>query len=121
MKKLLTPAKARAWLSHQGISVAQWAREHSFTYSLTLEVLSGRKPCRSGMSHNIALALGMKDGIPTTRPGRVTPAPGKPRAAVGPASQGVVVNSADFKPAAPGAGKRGKPKAAASRATTSTH
>ena len=81
MKKLRTHAQARAWLSYQGISVAQWAREHGFTYSLTLEVLSGRKPCQSGMSHNIAVALGMKDGVPTTRPGRVTPAHSKPRAA----------------------------------------
>lgn len=80
MKKLRTHAQARAWLSYQGISVAQWAREHGFTYSLTLEVLSGRKPCQSGMSHNIAVALGMKDGVPTTRPGRVTPSHSKPRA-----------------------------------------
>lgn len=80
MKTLRTPAEARAWLSYLGISVAQWARENGFTYSLTQEILSGRKKCLRGMSHNIAVALGMKDGVPTTRPGRVTPAPGKPRA-----------------------------------------
>jgi len=36
-------------------------------------VLTGRRPCRSGQSHNIAVALGMKAGIPTTRPARVAP------------------------------------------------
>lgn len=71
MKKLRTSEEARAWLSYQGISVAQWVRENDFTYSLTLEVLAGRKRCKSGMSHNIAVALGMKEGVPTTRPGRI--------------------------------------------------
>lgn len=89
MKTLRTPAQARAWLSYQGISVAQWARENGFTYSLTQEILSGRKKCLRGMSHNIAVKLGMKEGVPTTRPGRVTPALGKPRAAAGRASHGM--------------------------------
>ena len=89
MKKLRTHAQARAWLSYQGISVAQWTRENGFTYSLTLEVLSGRKPCQSGMSHNIAVALGMKEGVPTTRPGRVSPASGKACAAASHTSHAV--------------------------------
>lgn len=70
-----TPEEARAWLGYQGISVAQWAREHSFSDQLVREVLAGRKRCLRGQCHNIALALGMKEGTPTDRPGRVPPAP----------------------------------------------
>lgn len=70
MKKLRTPEEARAWLEHQGISIAQWSREHNVHHALVREILSGRKKCRFGASHNIAVLLGMKDGVITTRPGR---------------------------------------------------
>lgn len=72
--KLRTHKEARAWLDFQGISIAQWAREHGFSDSLVREVLAGRKKCRRGQSHNIAIALNMKAGMRTTRPGRVAPA-----------------------------------------------
>lgn len=55
---------------HLGISIAQWAREHAFSEPLVREILAGRKKCGYGASHNIAIALGMKAGVPTTRPGR---------------------------------------------------
>ncbi|MBB5204426.1 gp16 family phage-associated protein [Inhella inkyongensis] len=74
MKQLRTPAQARAWLDFQGISIAQWAREHQVHHSLVREILAGRKKCLRGMSHNIAVLLGMKAGVITTRPGRVRPA-----------------------------------------------
>ena len=74
MTKLRTSEEARAWLSFQGIGVTQWARENKFPPGLVAEVLSGRKKCGRGMSHNIAVKLGMKDGVITTRPGRVAPA-----------------------------------------------
>jgi gp16 family phage-associated protein len=70
MTKLRTHEQARAHLSHQGISIAQWAREHGYNYSIVLEVLAGRKKCSFGASHNIAVALGMKQGVATSRPGR---------------------------------------------------
>lgn len=72
--KLRTHTEARAWLDYQGISIAQWAREHQFADSLVREILAGRKKCKRGMSHNIAIALGMKAGVLTTRPGRGSPA-----------------------------------------------
>jgi len=65
--------QARAWLDQQGVTIAQWASEHGFNEGLVHEVLTGRRPCRRGQSHNIAVALGMKAGIPTTRPARVAP------------------------------------------------
>ena len=57
-----TPEEARAWLDYQGITVAQWARENGMHDSLVREVLAGRKKCLRGMSHNIAVLLGMKRG-----------------------------------------------------------
>jgi len=69
-----TPEEARAWLDYQGISIAQWSRENSVHHSLVREILAGRKKCLRGMSHNIAVLLGMKDGVITNRPGRGTPA-----------------------------------------------
>lgn len=73
MSKLRTHDQARAWLSYQGISVAQWARERGFSEALCREILAGRKKCLRGQSHNIAVALGMKAGVPTTKPARVAP------------------------------------------------
>ena len=70
MTKTLNHTQAKAALSRQGISVAQWAREGSFSEALVREILAGRKKCGYGSSHNIAIALGMKHGVPTTRPGR---------------------------------------------------
>ena len=70
MKKLRTPDEARAWLDYQGISISQWAREHDVHQSLVREILAGRKKCMRGMSHNIAVLLGMKAGVITDRPGR---------------------------------------------------
>ena len=62
MKKLRTPAEARAWLEYQGISIAQWARENEKSDSLVREILAGKKKCHRGESHNIAVDLGIKDG-----------------------------------------------------------
>ena len=73
MKKLRTPAEARSWLEYQGITIAQWAREHEKSDSLVREILAGKKICLRGESHNIAVLLGMKEGVLTTRPARVAP------------------------------------------------
>jgi gp16 family phage-associated protein len=78
MKKLRTASQARAWLDYQGISIAEWSREHNVPHGLVREILAGRKRCLRGVSHNIAVLLGMKDGVLTDRPARV---PGGGRAA----------------------------------------
>lgn len=74
MTTLRTAAEARAWLEYQGITIAQWARENKKNHGLVREVLAGRKKCFRGESHNIAVLLGMKDGVLTDRPARVAPA-----------------------------------------------
>ncbi|MBK9442563.1 MAG: DNA-binding protein [Comamonadaceae bacterium] len=75
MNKLRTPDEAKAWLAYQGISAAEFCREHRLPTSLVYEILNGRKRCLRGMSHNIAVLLGMKAGVVTTRPARVAGAP----------------------------------------------
>ncbi|MEY2883727.1 MAG: hypothetical protein RL490_1451 [Pseudomonadota bacterium] len=50
---------ARARL--QGAGVSEWARRHGFTEKLVHAVLSGTRPCTRGKSHDIAIALGLKD------------------------------------------------------------
>ena len=54
-------AQAKARLTAQGISYAQWADEHGFNRRLVYEVLSGRRACRRGTSHDVAVALGLKE------------------------------------------------------------
>ena len=74
MNKLRTGAEAHAWLIYQGITVSEWARENNVPSNLVRDVMAGRKKCLRGMSHNIAVLLGMKEGVLTTRPARVAPA-----------------------------------------------
>lgn len=70
MKKLRTPLEARAWLSHQGLSIAQWSRDNGFNADLVREILKHDRKCGFGSSHNIAVALGLKEGLATSKPGR---------------------------------------------------
>jgi len=75
MNKIRTPDEAKEWLAYQGISAAEFCRMHGLPTSLVYEILNGRKRCLRGMSHNIAVLLGMKRGVVTTRPARVAGAP----------------------------------------------
>lgn len=52
---------ARRRFTETGVSIAHWAREHDFPLHLVYNVLAGRETQR-GMSHRIAVALGIKRG-----------------------------------------------------------
>ncbi|MBU1363872.1 MAG: DNA-binding protein [Gammaproteobacteria bacterium] len=52
----------RAVFEDSGISVAEWARAKGFSTSLVYQVLEGRRKCIRGQSHQIAVALGIKQG-----------------------------------------------------------
>lgn len=52
----------RATFEDSGISVAEWARAKGFSTSLVYQVLEGRRKCLRGQSHQIAVALGIKQG-----------------------------------------------------------
>lgn len=73
MKRLRTPKDVADWLDHNGMTLRQWARENGYGehYSLVREVARGNKKCKRGLSHNIAVLLGMKAGVLTSKPARV--------------------------------------------------
>lgn len=51
---------AREGFYARGESVADWARERGFDPSMVYQVLAGRCNCQRGVSHQIAVALGLK-------------------------------------------------------------
>ncbi|MQY50763.1 DNA-binding protein [Rhodocyclus gracilis] len=70
MKQLRTAEEARAELKRQGISITAWSLANGFSPNLVFEVLGGRKKCARGAAHNIAVKLGLKDGVVCTDPAR---------------------------------------------------
>jgi len=61
-KHVRTAEEARRDLERQGIPIAAWARANGFPVRAVHEVLRGRYKGRYGMSHDIAVALGLKEG-----------------------------------------------------------
>lgn len=57
---MLTSSDVRSIFESNGISVAQWSREHGFQSALVYRVLNGSAKCRRGETHKIAIALGIK-------------------------------------------------------------
>lgn len=53
----------RLLFEESGIAVASWARAHGFSTGLVYQVLEGKRKCLRGQSHQIAVALGLKDGV----------------------------------------------------------
>lgn len=49
-------------MDEQGLSKAELARRFKVTVSLVDAILRGTKPCKRGISHNIAVFLGLKHG-----------------------------------------------------------
>ncbi|OQW42102.1 MAG: hypothetical protein A4S12_06950 [Proteobacteria bacterium SG_bin5] len=55
-------ASVRARFHAHGVNASEWARRQGYPVKLVHQVLSGRRSCRRGQSHQIAVALGIKDG-----------------------------------------------------------
>lgn len=72
-RPLRTPAQARQWMDEQGLSQAELARRFGVTSSLIDAILRGTKPCKRGISHNVAVYLGMKKGqaVATRQPSSI--------------------------------------------------
>lgn len=66
-----TADQVRAEFNRLGVSMAAWARQHQVGRSLLYEVLAGRKKCKRGDSHKIAVLLGLKTGSIVERPDAV--------------------------------------------------
>lgn len=62
MRATRTPAQAKAWLESQGISVKDFAVEHSLDLHTTYQVLAGTKKGKRGEAHRAAVLLGIKEG-----------------------------------------------------------
>lgn len=58
-----TAAEVRGEFALKGQAITVWAREHGFTPSLVFEVLRGRIRGTRGKSHEVAVLLGMKEGV----------------------------------------------------------
>lgn len=59
--------KIREEFSRQGLSVAEFARAEGFDRHLVYQVIDGRLKGSRGQSHNIAVALGLKQGVRTDK------------------------------------------------------
>lgn len=55
--------KARAKFHRSGESVVSWAQQYGYTPALVYDILNGKRRCLRGQSHEIAVRLGIKDGI----------------------------------------------------------
>jgi len=62
MNIIMTPDQVRAEFDKYGISISSWAKENGYPSALVYQVLKGDKRCLRGMSHEIAVKLGLKIG-----------------------------------------------------------
>ncbi|WP_122583384.1 DNA-binding protein [Pseudomonas viridiflava] len=60
MTTLKSPNEAKLWLLAQGVSVAEFSRQHGLDQATTYQVLAGRKKGNRGKAHHAAVALGIK-------------------------------------------------------------
>lgn len=67
---LRTPDEVRADFDRQGMTVAQFARDHGLNQATVYQVLSGQKKGRRGEAHRAAVLLGLKAGEIITNGGR---------------------------------------------------
>lgn len=61
--QILDTSAAKKLFEMSGISVSEWSRVHGFSAILVYQVLDGQRKCRRGQSHQIAIALGLKQGV----------------------------------------------------------
>ncbi|MDI3355711.1 DNA-binding protein [Pseudomonas sp. UYIF39] len=63
MPVLLTAEQARADLDRNGITIAQFCRQHDLNKNLVSDLLNGRKKGVRGEARRAAVLLGIKDGV----------------------------------------------------------
>ena len=61
-----TPEEVKEEFRRRGVSINAWARSKHVSAALVHQVLSGKKRCLRGQSHNIAVLLGLKEGVLST-------------------------------------------------------
>jgi gp16 family phage-associated protein len=55
--------EVRREFESRGVSIAAWARAHGYSCQLVYQILKCQKPCLRGQSHEIAVRLGLKNGV----------------------------------------------------------
>ena len=63
MTTLKTGAQVREEFLRNGVSIGSWAKANGFKRSDVYAVLDGKNKMKYGKAHEIAVALGMKDGV----------------------------------------------------------
>lgn len=61
--QILDTSGAKELFEKSGISISEWSRVNGFSAILVYQVLDGQRKCRRGQSHQIAVALGLKQGV----------------------------------------------------------
>ena len=59
--------KIREEFAHKGLSYTAWARKHGYSANMVIDIINDndvnpRRKCLRGECHNIAVALGLKEG-----------------------------------------------------------
>ncbi len=62
MNHCKTPDQVRAEFKASGLTIAAWAKAYGYPVASVYQVLKGDKQCRWGISHEIAVKLGLKEG-----------------------------------------------------------
>jgi len=62
-----TRESVKARFKAEGVTIRDWARRHGFDERAVQKVLSGRVKCNYGISHQMAVALGLKEEPETVR------------------------------------------------------
>lgn len=60
-------SQVKARFKAEGITIAQWARQHGFSVVMVYRVLDGKVKGAWGDAYKIAVALGLKKRPPVTR------------------------------------------------------
>lgn len=63
-------AEVKAEFRRTGKSISGWARAHGYSAPLVFEVLRGRLKGKRGKAHEVAVLLGLKDGVIEREGGR---------------------------------------------------
>ncbi|NYT80903.1 DNA-binding protein [Alcaligenaceae bacterium] len=73
--KLRTIEDVRAEFQATGVPIAQWAVANGFSPTMVYHILSGTRKGLRGEAHNIAVKLGLKEGVICANPARALDAP----------------------------------------------
>lgn len=58
----MTTEEVKESFNQRGVTFADWAKEHNFSYRSVINVMNGANKGRRGEAHRIAVALGLKKG-----------------------------------------------------------